>query len=376
MEPTSNACVAVLDFLMSFLVISTCVVFFWRGTWGIFDAYLYPDNMELSAWICFTCGNFVLIFTGLLQTYISRINTFKNIVVHFILSRLHIYIISTGSVAQWRGIWNLQDHYTGTSWQSALTSTIIGSGVICCLRCTKSIMTSAPLLVAHDTDHVTLFRVTGRLGSEVGNSPRFMVDMVMTPLLVHTFVVVFWRGLWSLMNIYLYPEDDAQSGIYSLVAGLALAYPTVIGQHLILPFVKNPDNKHSMCRVLLLNLYLVMASCLPVAHWRGIWFLQDAWLIPENKVISAWMSHTIGFLGGVLVLSSKSIPVSGCFLDSSIGKDNQRLINLTYFKKLWDNVCNQESAKCQNGHEEKDIASRQNYENNNKAIEFTYITHL
>ncbi|XP_060073423.1 uncharacterized protein LOC132553210 [Ylistrum balloti] len=373
MEHISNASFAVLDFLMSFVVVSPCVVFFWRGSWGILDVYLYPNQMELSAWICFAYGNFVMILTGLVQKYSTKINKLKNVVFYFVLSRLYIYILATGSVAQWRGIWNLQDYYTGKTWHSALSSFVIGSGVICCLRCVKSIMAAAPLLVAHDTDHVKLFRITGILGSKVSCSPWFIVDMMMTPLLLHTLIVVFWRGLWTLMNICLYPEDNVQSGLFSLVASLALAYPTLIGQHFIMSFVKKQGHKNKICVVLILNLYLVMASCLPVAHWRGIWTLQDVWLIPENKAISVWMSHTIGFLGGVLVLSAKSIPVSGCLLDRNIGKDNRRLVDITYFKKIRDYICFQENVKSQNSFNGKEKTKQ---ENENKPIEFTFITHL
>ncbi|XP_033724678.1 uncharacterized protein LOC117314698 [Pecten maximus] len=376
MEHISAAIIAVCDFLMSFLVISTCVVFFWRGSWGVLDLYLYPSNVELSSWICFAYGNFVMILTGLLQKYTSRIKKFKNVVVYFVLSRVYIYIIATASVAQWRGIWNLQDHYTGKTWQSAISSFVIGASVICCLRCVKTIMAASPLMVSHDTDSAKLFRITGRLGSKARCSPWFVADMVMTPLLVHTFVVVFWRGLWTLMNIYLYPGEDTLSGLFSLVASLALAFPTLICQHIIVPFVKNHSNKNRICVVLLLNLYLVMASCLPVAHWRGIWILQDALLIPENKQFSVWVSHTLGFLGGVLVLSAKSIPVLGCLLDSSIGKDDRPLISIAYFKQMRDNICYQKNVKCSNDLDDKDVVSKENTENNNKPIEFTFITHL
>jgi hypothetical protein len=31
--------------------VSTAVISFWRGLWGIMDIYLFPDNYELSLWV-------------------------------------------------------------------------------------------------------------------------------------------------------------------------------------------------------------------------------------------------------------------------------------------------------------------------------------
>lgn len=167
MGPIYDSCISVLEYLLSFLVISTFVVFFWRGTWGILDICLFPENVELSYWICFGSGNFVLIITGLLQRYIALIHTLDNCFLYILFSRLYIYIVAVGSAVQWRGVWNLQDHYFHKTWQSAMVSLLIGVGALCCLRCERILLTAPPLCVDHDTDPIKVYRTTGRLNSRV-----------------------------------------------------------------------------------------------------------------------------------------------------------------------------------------------------------------
>jgi hypothetical protein len=45
-----------LDSLFCYLITAPCVVMFWRGTWGLLDQYLLPDERDKSAWICLAIG--------------------------------------------------------------------------------------------------------------------------------------------------------------------------------------------------------------------------------------------------------------------------------------------------------------------------------
>jgi hypothetical protein len=47
----------VLDCLFSVLIVGTLVVFVWRGAWTILDLYLYPHQLECSAWASMVSSN-------------------------------------------------------------------------------------------------------------------------------------------------------------------------------------------------------------------------------------------------------------------------------------------------------------------------------
>ena len=46
--------------VMMALLIGIAVVLFWRGIWGIFDLYLFPENLELSMWTSIVLGLIIL----------------------------------------------------------------------------------------------------------------------------------------------------------------------------------------------------------------------------------------------------------------------------------------------------------------------------
>ncbi len=46
------------------LLVSSAVISFWRGLWGLMDTYLFPENYELSLWASLLIGLGILILTG------------------------------------------------------------------------------------------------------------------------------------------------------------------------------------------------------------------------------------------------------------------------------------------------------------------------
>ena len=45
-------------------------------------------------------------------------------------------------------------------------------------------------------------------------------------LLVGTAVIAVWRGIWNLLDLYLYPNDLVLSSIISIVVGLVILIAT------------------------------------------------------------------------------------------------------------------------------------------------------
>jgi len=43
------------------LLIGFAVVAFWRGTWGLLDMYLFPNNFQLSLWVSVLLGVIILV---------------------------------------------------------------------------------------------------------------------------------------------------------------------------------------------------------------------------------------------------------------------------------------------------------------------------
>ncbi len=45
-------------------------------------------------------------------------------------------------------------------------------------------------------------------------------------ILIAMAVVLFWRGAWGLMDLYVFPENDLLSYVVSLVVGIGILFAT------------------------------------------------------------------------------------------------------------------------------------------------------
>lgn len=43
------------------LLVAFAVISFWRGLWGLWDLYIFPDNYLLSLWVSVVVGVLILV---------------------------------------------------------------------------------------------------------------------------------------------------------------------------------------------------------------------------------------------------------------------------------------------------------------------------
>jgi len=51
-------------------------------------------------------------------------------------------------------------------------------------------------------------------------------EKVFDTLVIAFAIVLFWRGVWGLMDLYLFPSNHAVSYVISIVLGVAILYTT------------------------------------------------------------------------------------------------------------------------------------------------------
>jgi len=167
MKTIRNALMASFDVFISFIFIGPLGIFFWRGLWGNMDVYLFEDNPELSIFLSFSIGT---LLTTLISIFKDRFRSIAesshNVVVYFVYSRCYTYICGFAIINKWRGIWLFQDHFTGKSYISVLSSCLIGVSVLGVFRCLRSAI-CPPLLVVHDADKCDMGNVTTRFITKV-----------------------------------------------------------------------------------------------------------------------------------------------------------------------------------------------------------------
>jgi hypothetical protein len=114
------------DCLLALFLFTPLTVANWRGIWNILDLYLFPANLATSAWVSAGVGTGGCLTFYLLQDILKdafhRPGTFQRVV----LFNTYSLVFGMFSIGQFRGVWLLWDHYTGTGLISAVKSCLVG----------------------------------------------------------------------------------------------------------------------------------------------------------------------------------------------------------------------------------------------------------
>ena len=159
------------SFLASFLVdqiigglfIGPLTAASWWGIWTLLDNHLYPENPDLSGYVCFAIGNGGLMFLVFSQNLWKKFVRLENRVQWIFGYHFYTCVYFFFNVCHWRGLWKLLDVYTGVGATSAWSTYGIGQILLLLLRATKNAK-APPMMSMIDTDpdfftYTTRFRV-------------------------------------------------------------------------------------------------------------------------------------------------------------------------------------------------------------------------
>jgi len=131
-------------------------------------------------------------------------------------------------------------------------------------------------------------------------------------ILVSCGVVSLWRGVWYLVGIYLFPEDNKKSTWVGFLIGVgAIAFFFLIQPYVRRLFifisgksdVEDPDIRwpRLIARGILYRLYLLGIGIAVVLVWRGIWQFWDEWVLTNDVESSSWAAAGTGL--GILLFT-------------------------------------------------------------------------
>jgi len=224
-----------------------------------------------------------------------------------LFSLLGFVIVNT-----WRGLWMLLDYYTTTSLTSGCVSHAVGFFMVLSTKTTSSI-TAAPSWCMREKNDRKLESILYRkLWLNTGTTSRAtdiasrIVNSFFTVFVTGAGVISYWRGTWIVMDALTMPQesDKLKSSIVSICTG----YSVFVVCYIISEFVltaKNLTPPFSLrCRALE-QVYVYILGFGTVNCWRGIWYIEDVYLLPDRPVVSSLVGH----FGGVAIL---------CLLQTSI----------------------------------------------------------
>ena len=136
----------------------------------------------------------------------------------------------------------------------------------------------------------------------------FVVTLVFSPL-----VVGFWRGTWTLSDVYLFPDNPAVSAWTSALFGIAVNLTLYFLQSF---FKECLDGCHLAVYVLCSRVYTYVFGVSSVNYWRGVWHLLNVYT--GTGVTSCVSSAAVGLTLLLLLRSSRRIHCPPAVIDHDV----------------------------------------------------------
>ncbi|EGI58386.1 PREDICTED: uncharacterized protein LOC105152943 isoform X1 [Acromyrmex echinatior] len=307
------AILTILDTIFSALVAAPAVVGYWRGTWELSDFYVYPDEPVLSSFASITIGFTGLFVFSVLQHGLDDIlHPDKHRLSYYLGSRVYTGVFGFCCVNAWRGAWNALDIYTELMPGTVFAITIVSLLALGIMRAVRNV-SAPPFSLVLDScpgyfEVQTMFRV-----NNTRDWSLYLLDCAFSVGVVGTLVVFVWRGVWILIDIYLFPENPE----YSALGSLAIGYFIVIVTFCLQPLMRYICARlQGLVRLMVADVFLFLSFLGTVNVWRGIWNALDLWLLPDNPELSCWITHVGCFVFLVLLNCSNTILVRGVYIDA------------------------------------------------------------
>lgn len=132
------------------------------------------------------------------------------------------------------------------------------------------------------------------------------LDNLIAAGVISPLVVSYWRGTWSLMDYYVYPNDPKSSSMVSLFIGLVGIMIFTMTQKFYTNFL-NP-NIHRLSYYVSSRLYTASFGFACVNSWRGAWIALDAYTSTDRMSVVLVTSVSLIILLGSRTVRNISAP--------------------------------------------------------------------
>jgi len=149
--------VRIIDVIGSFVMLPFFVVFYWRGTWLLFDHYFWgftTDSQDIHFSKLWGTIFFLICILVTSEPAIAILDRkIRNQCILGMFGRLRTYILAWGTVSYWRIIWYVWDEFSGCSEASAWSSHIVAMVVLLSLGCFASVNAPASTMGVDSVPH-------------------------------------------------------------------------------------------------------------------------------------------------------------------------------------------------------------------------------
>jgi hypothetical protein len=319
-----------LDMFISAFIITPLVNIHWRGAWDLLDIYLIPQDPRTSALVSLIIGLFVLYVIYLTQNSLQIFyEKHRKNLLGKIMTRLYTLITALAYINQWRGLWNLLD-LTSNQWHHLFIETLTS---IIFLGMMKSIynLNSAPFLIGVDTE--SYFLLGSKYNITTHRFWQYTFDFILYELVEAPLVVIAWRGLYNLSDLYISPDNKFLSIFISFTIGYSLFFLLALLQ---IPLIQCVIKKqHKTMYSIISNLLHLFAFVSVVQIWRSLWMVCEQYIdIPSYHHLTLWLCYLLAFVVLTCGLAACTLNGPGGAKDGYIDDQPVLLFNFDYLSIL------------------------------------------
>nr|XP_006815341.1 PREDICTED: uncharacterized protein LOC102803961 [Saccoglossus kowalevskii] len=136
------------------------------------------------------------------------------------------------------------------------------------------------------------------------------------------------------MDNILLPENFTYSTWASVVLGYAVLIIIYALQFPAMNLSKKIREKtHWLLQLTFEGAFVYIAGISVISIWRGIWYVYDIYILPEDLADSCWITVTVGAVILYVILAGRSLGAIECLVDG-IPSDGSGLYFLHYLNVL------------------------------------------
>jgi hypothetical protein len=326
-----------VDMFIAAFVITPLVNIHWRGAWDLLDIYLLPTDARTSALVSLIIGLFILYIIYLIQNSLQKFyEKYRKNFFGQTMARFYTLFIALAYINQWRGLWNLLD-LTSNQWYHLLIETFLS---IIILLLMKSIynLNSAPFLIGTDTD--SYFLLGSKYQISTHRFRQYTFDFILYELVEAPLVIIAWRGLYNLSDLYIYPDNKSYSMLISFTIGYSLFFLLALLQ---IPFIRCFIKKqHKTMYTLIANGFHLIAFVSVVQIWRSLWIICEQYInIPDYHHLTLWLCYIVAYVVLTCGLAACTLNGPGGAKDGFMDDQPIFLFQFEYFSTLLKNQSDQ-----------------------------------
>jgi hypothetical protein len=146
-------------------------------------------------------------------------------------------------------------------------------------------------------------------------------------------VVIAWRGLYNLSDLYIYPDNKSISMLISFTIGYSLFFLLALLQIPIIQCLIKKD--HKTFYSFISNVFHLIAFVSVVQIWRSLWMMCEQYInIPGYHHLTLWLCYIVAYVVLTCGLAACSLNGPGGAKDSYIDDQPILLFKFDYFSTL------------------------------------------